>query len=141
MTNWASGKRELPPDHSIFAALVVLVHFHEKAVAQARGIVERNRSERDRSGSAVAEGVGLLREVLGRASRGHALGHFVRLLSSVGNQPPYSLGLSSSRTRQASIARIISGANEGPLARTVFLLTHSWIRGTKKKQFGRKEDH
>jgi hypothetical protein len=43
MTNWASGKRELPPDHSIFAALVVLVHFHEKAVAKARRIMERNR--------------------------------------------------------------------------------------------------
>jgi hypothetical protein len=43
MTNWASGKRELPPDHSIFAALVVLVHFHEKAVAKARRIVERHR--------------------------------------------------------------------------------------------------
>jgi hypothetical protein len=44
MTNWASGKRELPPDHSVFAALVVLVHFHEKAVAQARRIMERNRT-------------------------------------------------------------------------------------------------
>jgi hypothetical protein len=43
MTNWASGKRELPPDHSVFAALVVLVHFHEKAVAKARRIMERNR--------------------------------------------------------------------------------------------------
>jgi hypothetical protein len=43
MTNWALGKRELPPDHSIFAALVVLVHFHEKAVAKARRIMEHNR--------------------------------------------------------------------------------------------------
>ena len=43
MTNWASGKGELPPDHSVFAALVVLVHFHEKAVAKARRIMERNR--------------------------------------------------------------------------------------------------
>jgi hypothetical protein len=43
MTNWASGKRELPPDHSIFAALPVLVHFHEKAIAKARQITERNR--------------------------------------------------------------------------------------------------
>jgi hypothetical protein len=43
ITEWAVGKRELPPDHSIFAALVVLVHFHEKAVAQARRIMERNR--------------------------------------------------------------------------------------------------
>ena len=43
MTNWTSGKRDLPPDHSIFAALHVLVHFHEKAVAKARGIMERNR--------------------------------------------------------------------------------------------------
>jgi hypothetical protein len=43
MTNWASGKRELQPDHSIFVALVVLVHFHEKAVAKARRIMERNR--------------------------------------------------------------------------------------------------
>ena len=43
MTNWASGKRELPPDHFVFVALVVLVHFHEKAVAKARRIMERNR--------------------------------------------------------------------------------------------------
>jgi hypothetical protein len=43
MTNWASGKRELAPDHSIFAALPVLVHFHEKAIAKARRIMERNR--------------------------------------------------------------------------------------------------
>jgi hypothetical protein len=42
ITGWALGKCELPPDHYIFAALVVLVHFHEKAVAKARRIVERN---------------------------------------------------------------------------------------------------
>ena len=43
MTNWASGKGELSPDHSVFVALVVLVHFREKAVAKARRIMERNR--------------------------------------------------------------------------------------------------
>jgi hypothetical protein len=43
VTNWASGKRELPPDHSIFAALPVLIHFHEKAIAKARRIMEGNR--------------------------------------------------------------------------------------------------
>jgi hypothetical protein len=44
ITNWTSGKRELPADHPIFAALAVLVHHHDKAVAKAREIMSRNRA-------------------------------------------------------------------------------------------------
>jgi hypothetical protein len=44
MMNWASGKRELRPDHSIFAALAVLVPYHDKGIARAREIMDRNRA-------------------------------------------------------------------------------------------------
>jgi hypothetical protein len=43
MMDWASGKRELSPDHSIFAALAVLVPYHDKGTARAREIMDRNR--------------------------------------------------------------------------------------------------
>jgi hypothetical protein len=43
MTNWTSGKRDLSPDHFIFAALDVLVHYHDRGLAKARRIMERNR--------------------------------------------------------------------------------------------------
>jgi hypothetical protein len=42
ITNWTSGKSELPADHPIFAALAVLVYRHDKAVAKAREIMNRN---------------------------------------------------------------------------------------------------
>jgi hypothetical protein len=44
MTQWASGKWELPPDHPIFAALAVLVHHHDKGVAKACQIMDRNQA-------------------------------------------------------------------------------------------------
>jgi hypothetical protein len=44
MMNWSSGKRELPPDYPIFAALAVLVPYHDKGVAKARQIMERNQA-------------------------------------------------------------------------------------------------
>jgi hypothetical protein len=42
IAEWAWGRRELPPDHPIFAALAVLVHHHDKGVAKAREIMDRN---------------------------------------------------------------------------------------------------
>jgi hypothetical protein len=42
IAEWAWGRRELPPDHPIFAALVVFVHHHDKGVAKAREILDRN---------------------------------------------------------------------------------------------------
>ncbi len=44
ITNWVSGRRELPPDHPIFSALAVLVHHHDRGVAKAREIMNRNRA-------------------------------------------------------------------------------------------------
>jgi hypothetical protein len=44
MTQWASGKCELPPDHPIFVALAVLVHHHDKGVAKAWQIMDRNEA-------------------------------------------------------------------------------------------------
>jgi hypothetical protein len=35
IAEWAWGRRGLPPDHPIFAALAVLVQYHEKGVAKA----------------------------------------------------------------------------------------------------------
>jgi hypothetical protein len=42
IAQWAWGRRELPRDHPIFAALSVLVHHHERGVTKARKIVDRN---------------------------------------------------------------------------------------------------
>jgi hypothetical protein len=39
IAEWAWGRRELPPDHPIFAALALLVEYHEKGVAKARKIM------------------------------------------------------------------------------------------------------
>jgi hypothetical protein len=41
IAEWAWSRRELPPDHPIFAALVVLVQHHDKGVAKAREIMDR----------------------------------------------------------------------------------------------------
>jgi hypothetical protein len=38
----AWGRRELPPDHPIFAALAVLVAYHDKGIAKAREIMDRS---------------------------------------------------------------------------------------------------
>jgi hypothetical protein len=35
-TEWAWGRRDLPPDHPIFIALAVMVHHHDKGIAKAR---------------------------------------------------------------------------------------------------------
>jgi len=40
IAEWAWGRRELPPDHPIFAALAVLVQYHEKGVAKARNVMD-----------------------------------------------------------------------------------------------------
>jgi hypothetical protein len=42
IAKWASGTREIPADHPIFTALATLVHYHEKAVARARQIMDRD---------------------------------------------------------------------------------------------------
>jgi hypothetical protein len=42
IAQWAWGRRELPPDHLMFAALSVLVYHHDKGVAKAREIMDRN---------------------------------------------------------------------------------------------------
>ena len=42
IAEWAWGRRELPPDHPIFAALAVLVQYHEKGVAKARNVMDMN---------------------------------------------------------------------------------------------------
>jgi hypothetical protein len=41
LAEWAGGRRELPPDHPIFAALAVLVYHHDKGVAKACAIMDR----------------------------------------------------------------------------------------------------
>jgi len=44
ITKWASGKCELPSDDPLFGALAVLVHYHDKALAKARRIMDRHRA-------------------------------------------------------------------------------------------------
>jgi hypothetical protein len=44
IAEWAWGRRELPPDHPIFAALAVLVHYHEKGVAKARKAMDLHQA-------------------------------------------------------------------------------------------------
>jgi hypothetical protein len=44
IANWALGKCELPPDNPIFGALAVLVHYHDKGLAKARQIIDRQRA-------------------------------------------------------------------------------------------------
>src|SRR5262249_46653107 len=44
VAEWAWGRRELPLDHPIFAALAVLVHYHDKGVAKARKLVELHQA-------------------------------------------------------------------------------------------------
>jgi hypothetical protein len=41
---WAWGRRELPPDHPIFAALAVLVQYHEKGIAKARKVMDLHQA-------------------------------------------------------------------------------------------------
>jgi hypothetical protein len=43
VAEWAWGRRELPPDHPIFAALAVLLHYHDKGVAKACKVMDRHR--------------------------------------------------------------------------------------------------
>ena len=43
VAEWASGTYELSPDHSIFAALSVLLHYHDKGVARACKVMDQNR--------------------------------------------------------------------------------------------------
>jgi hypothetical protein len=42
IAEWAWGRHELPPDHPIFAALAVLVAYHDEGVAKARKIMARH---------------------------------------------------------------------------------------------------
>jgi hypothetical protein len=51
IAEWAWGRRELPPDHPIFAALAVLVYHHDKGAAKAREIMHRNIVDPPRAGS------------------------------------------------------------------------------------------
>jgi hypothetical protein len=44
IAEWAWGRRELSPDHSIFAALAVLVQYHDKGVAKARKAMDRHQA-------------------------------------------------------------------------------------------------
>jgi hypothetical protein len=44
IAEWAWGRRELPPDHPIFAALAVLVAYHDKGVAKARKVMDRHQA-------------------------------------------------------------------------------------------------
>jgi hypothetical protein len=44
LAEWAWGRCELPPDHSIFGALAILVHYHDKGVARAREVMDHNRA-------------------------------------------------------------------------------------------------
>jgi hypothetical protein len=44
ITKWALGKCELPSDNPIFAALAVLVDYHDKGLARARRIMDRHRA-------------------------------------------------------------------------------------------------
>jgi hypothetical protein len=40
---WASGTYELSPDHPIFAALSVLLHYHDTGIARACKVMDQNR--------------------------------------------------------------------------------------------------
>jgi hypothetical protein len=44
IAEWAWGRRELSPDHPVFAALAVLVQYHEKGVAKARKVVDLHQT-------------------------------------------------------------------------------------------------
>jgi hypothetical protein len=44
IAEWAWGRRELPPDHPIFAALAVLVDYHAKGIAKARKIMDLHQA-------------------------------------------------------------------------------------------------
>jgi hypothetical protein len=44
IAEWAWGRRELPSDHPIFAALAVLVGYHEKGTAKARKIMDLHQA-------------------------------------------------------------------------------------------------
>jgi len=44
IAEWAWGRRELLPDHPIFAALAVLVQYHEKGVAKAREVMDLHQT-------------------------------------------------------------------------------------------------
>jgi len=44
IAEWAWGRRELPPDHPIFAALAVLVHHHDKGVSKARKVMDLHQA-------------------------------------------------------------------------------------------------
>ncbi len=44
ISKWLFGKRDLADSHPIFAALEVLINYHNKGVAKAREILDRNRT-------------------------------------------------------------------------------------------------
>jgi hypothetical protein len=44
IAEWAWGRRELPVDHPIFAALAVLVAYHDKGAAKARKVMHRHQA-------------------------------------------------------------------------------------------------
>lgn len=44
IAEWAWGRREFPPDHPIFAALAVLVAYHDKGIAKARRIMDQHQA-------------------------------------------------------------------------------------------------
>jgi hypothetical protein len=44
IAEWAWGRRELSPDHPIFAALAVLVEYHENGVAKARKVMDLHQA-------------------------------------------------------------------------------------------------
>jgi hypothetical protein len=44
IAEWAWGRRGLPPDHPIFAALAVLVQYHEKGVAKACKVMDLHQA-------------------------------------------------------------------------------------------------
>jgi hypothetical protein len=46
VAKWASETYGLLPDHPIFAALAVLVHYHDNGVAKACKVMDRNRVRR-----------------------------------------------------------------------------------------------
>jgi hypothetical protein len=52
IAQWARGRRELPPDHLIFEALSVLIYHHDKGVARARKIMDRDIISRPPKGRA-----------------------------------------------------------------------------------------
>jgi hypothetical protein len=44
IAEWAWRRRELPSDHPIFAALAVLVQYHDKGVAKAHKVMDRHHA-------------------------------------------------------------------------------------------------